>query len=122
MPAAVEISGSRNITVRQCEFTMLGGSGLSIGSGSRDSSVTGSRFDDISGSGIMLGGVLATDNATADALRLAAVNNLITNTPREYLGAVGIFAGYLSEGLIAHNQLENLSYLPTTYGLFPYNR
>jgi hypothetical protein len=41
--------------------------------------------------GIILGGVAgnATQNATADGLRLSALNNHIVDTPAEYHGAVG---------------------------------
>ena len=42
----------------------------------------------------MLGGVAnkSLENATADALRLSAVNNHLRDVPVEYHGSVGIFA------------------------------
>ena len=78
----------------------------------------GCLMDDISGNGIILGGVAQVGrwnnepitNATADALRLSALNNHVQRTGREWHGSVAIMAGYLDSGLIAHNKLENLSY------------
>ena len=118
MPAAVEVISSSDITVQQSSFRRLGGAGLSIGQGSRDSQVVGCLMDDISGNGIQLGGVAHAGrwnnepitNATADALRLYALNNHVQRTGREWHGSVAIMAGYLDSGVIAHNLLRNLSY------------
>ena len=118
IPAAVEITNSSDVVVRQCTVRHLGGAGLSIGSGSSDCTIEGCLLEDISGTGIILGGIAgdATKNATSDALRLSAVNNHIRNTPAEYHGSVGIFGGYLDSGLIAHNVLEQLSYSGVNLG------
>jgi hypothetical protein len=112
MPAAVTITGSTNTTLLQCTLHHLGGAGASVGSGSVDSGVEGCFLTDVSGNGIQLGGIspVAAANATADALRLRALNNRITYTPAEYHGAVGIFGGYLASGLIAHNALQHFCF------------
>ena len=124
MPAAVAVIGSSDVTVQQSSFRRLGGAGLSIGQGSRDSKIVGCLMDDISGNGIILGGVANVGrwnnepitNATADALRLSALNNHVQRTGREWHGSVAIMAGYLDSGVIAHNLLQNLSYSGVNLG------
>ena len=94
MPASVEVRGSADVMIQQSTFRHLGGGGVKVGNGSRDCRIEGCLLEDISGCGIMLGGVAnkSLENATADALRLSAVNNHLRDVPVEYHGSVGIFA------------------------------
>lgn len=116
MPSsALFVDGSTNITIDSCRVQRVGGAGVTFGGGSANSTVRRCSFDDISSSAVQLGGsvrsngTLVVDRSATAQVGLSAVDNTIANSPAEFHDAVGIFAGYLSGAIIAHNTLENLS-------------
>jgi len=116
-PANVTVRYASHVAFTCNTFTHLGGAGLSLEHGSHDNLIARNVFTDISANGIQLGDVdqpfpapdrSATDNEIS--------NNLIHDLPKEYHGGVGIWIGYASRTLIAHNELFDLPYTAISNG------
>jgi hypothetical protein len=113
VPGAVQIGHARHVRIERATFTHLGGAGLDLTAGAQDIGVVGNRFTDISGTAIQMGEVRqgAQNPVPADQLdRLQVTNNLIDHAAVEYLDSVGIFASYVSNTSIQHNELAHLPY------------
>ena len=118
--------GERRLPRRQavrferCTFTRLGGGGLDLEFGAQDNMVTGCHFLDISGTAIQVGDVLKDDHHPDDPRMIvkdnAVRNNVIHDVGVEYKGGVGVFAGYMSETVIAHNEIFRLPYSGISVG------
>jgi hypothetical protein len=119
-PANVICHAAKAVQFQGCRFTHLGGGGLDLEYGAQDNVVDSCEFCDISGSGIHVGDVQKDDHHPDDA-RLIVKNNRVTNNrihdiAVEYLGGVGIFAGYTEATLIAHNEVYDLPYSGISIG------
>jgi len=119
-PANVVCHAAKSILFERCVFTRLGGAGLDIEYGSQDNVVSGCRFYDISGTAVQVGDVLKDDHHPDDARKIvknnAVVNNYIHNCCVEYMGGVGVFAGYTEGTVIAHNEITRLPYSGISVG------
>jgi hypothetical protein len=118
LPANVVFYAAHKIDFEQNLFTHLGGAGLDLYGGSQDNTVNGNLFTDISGSGIQLGDVI---NPNPSDIRLEdtgnrITNNLISNVANQYQGGVGIFAGYVANTVISHNDVSDLPYTGISIG------
>lgn len=116
-PANVAFHSSSSISFERCVFTHLGAGGLVIDQGSKNSSVIGSVFTDISGTAVRIGDIDAP-NATTDQQDSGTTitDNYIHAVAVEFHGGVGIFAGYVANTLISHNELFNLPYTAISVG------
>ena len=119
-PSNIVCRAARSIRFERCTFTRLGGGGIDLEYGSQDNVISGCRFYDISGTAIQVGDVLKTDHHPSDERMIvrnnAVVNNYIRDCCVEYMGGVGIFAGYVAETTIAHNEISNLPYSGISIG------
>jgi len=116
-PANVTVRSASHVAFTCNAFIHLGGAGLTFEHGSHDNVIARNVFTDISANGIQLGDVdqpfpapdrSATDNEIS--------NNVIHDLPKEYHGGVGIWVGYASNTLIAHNELYDLPYTGISNG------
>lgn len=109
MRAAVTISRAHNVAVTHCRFVRLGGAGLTVDGGTTDARVADNEFTDISGTAIQLGDVYDHHTTTPTA-RILVERNRIHDVAAEYEGGDGIWAGYVADTTIAHNELYDLPY------------
>ena len=106
------------IVFDRCAFTHLGGEGLELSAGSQDCAVRGCVFTDISGNCLRIGNVddpQRTDPRARDS-RNQVTNCYIHDAPSEYRGGVAVFCGFVSDTLIAHNEIENTPYTGVSVG------
>ena len=109
-PANAVCHAAKSIRFERCTFNQLGGAGLDIECGSQDNVVSGCHFYNISGSAVQIGDVLKDDHHPDDPRKIvknnSVVNCYIHDCCLDYMGGVGVFAGYTAGTCIAHN--ENL--------------
>jgi hypothetical protein len=119
-PANVVCHAAKSVRFERCNFCQLGGAGLDIEVGSQDNVVSGCRFFDISGSAIQIGDVLKDDHHPDDPRKIVR-NNVVENCSIhdcavEYMGGVGVFAGYSERTRIMHNEITRLPYSGISMG------
>ena len=114
----VTFTGTRALRMERCTFTHLGGAGLDIYGGSKDNVIVGCVFTDISGNCLQLGSI--TDPMRADVTLRDDGNQVINcylhDSPVEYRGGCAIMAAYVSDTLIAHNDISNTPYTGISLG------
>ncbi|MFT4094599.1 MAG: right-handed parallel beta-helix repeat-containing protein [Niabella sp.] len=124
--AAVKVSFAQRVSFESCSFEHLASTGLDYDRGVQNNVINGNLFKDIGGNAI-LAGVFATgameihlpyhpkdEREVADSIVIT--NNLVTNATNEDWGAVGIGLGYTRNALVAHNEIENVSYSGISVG------
>ena len=113
-PANVVCHAAKGLRFERCTFTRLGGAGIDVEFGSQDNVISGCHFHDISGTAVQVGDVLKDDHHPDDPRKIvknnAVVNNYIHDCCVEYMGGVGVFAGYTDGTVIAHNEICRLPY------------
>ena len=119
-PSNVVCHAAKSIRLERCTFTKLGGGGIDLEYGAQDNVISGCEFHDISGTAIQIGDVQRDDHHPEDD-RLIVKNNTVTNcyihdVAVEYMGGVGIFAGYTQGTVISHNEMCNLPYSAVSVG------
>jgi hypothetical protein len=116
--AAVSFKTAQNIRFERCVFTQLGGMGLELSEGAQNCEVIGCEFTDISGNPVKLG--KTTDPTRTDARArdtgIRVENCYIHDAPVEYRGGVGIFAGYVADTRLAHNEIAYTTYSGISMG------
>lgn len=119
-PANVVCHTSKSLRFERCTFTRLGGAGIDVECGSQDNVISGCKFYDISGSAIQIGGVLTDDHHPDDERKInknnVVTNNYIHDCCVEYMGGLGVFAGYTDGTVIAHNEICRLPYSSISVG------
>ncbi|NUQ63189.1 MAG: right-handed parallel beta-helix repeat-containing protein [Pirellulales bacterium] len=119
-PANVVCHAAKGLRFERCTFTRLGGAGIDIEFGSQGNTVSGCRFFDISGTAVQMGDVLKDDHHPDDPRKIvknnAVVNNCIHDCCVEYMGGVGVFAGYTDGTVIARNEIRRLPYSGISVG------
>ncbi len=117
-PSAIVLHAAEAVRFERCTFTKFGSSGIDLEHGARNNIILGCKFHDLSGSAIQVGDVI--DHHPLDRRVVAAgnqiVNNYIHDVAKEYVGGVGIFAGYADDTLIAHNEICHLPYTGISIG------
>lgn len=118
MPAAVELRAAHRVTFVRDRFVHLGGAGVDIAYGSRDDALRGCELTDVSGNAIQLGDV--SDHHPRDTReptrRIAIVDDYIHDVAVEYQGGVGIWGGYVSDVVVAHDEISDLPYTGVSLG------
>ncbi|HOZ50121.1 MAG TPA: right-handed parallel beta-helix repeat-containing protein [Candidatus Hydrogenedentes bacterium] len=119
-PAHIVLHAAKNIVFERCTFTRLGGAAIDIETGSQDNMVSGCSFFDLSATAIQIGDVLVPDHHPADP-RLIVQGNRVVNCYLHDIGvefedSVGIFAGYVRNTVIAHNEIARLPYSGISVG------
>jgi len=125
VPAAVDVIWGENCTFSQCNFSHLGGTGISLGMGSRKCSISNSHFEDISGVGIIIGEDQGRKINNEIWWKVSpeevASNNTIegstvTDCGKQFYGAVGIWCGITAGTMIARNHIYHLPYSGISIG------
>jgi hypothetical protein len=117
-PMAVLVETGRSVRFERCIFKHLGAMGLQLSGGSQDCVVEGCVFTDISGNCILLGSVNDPDrnDTRARDSRNQIMNTYIHDSPCEYRGGCGVFAGYVSDFLVTRNEIANTPYTGVSCG------
>lgn len=119
-PSNVVCHAAKSIRFERCTFTKLGGGGIDLEFGAQNNVISGCRFYDISGTAVQVGDVLKDDHHPDDPRKIvknnAVVNNYIHDVAVEYMGGVGVFAGYTEGTVIAHNEITALPYSAVSVG------
>ena len=119
-PANVVRHAAQGLRFERCTFTRLGGAGLDVEFGSQDNVISGCRFHDISGTAVQVGDVLKDDHHPDDPRMIVknntVMNNFIHDCCVEYMGGVGVFAGYTDGTVIGHNEICRLPYSGISVG------
>ncbi|MBX3735076.1 MAG: right-handed parallel beta-helix repeat-containing protein [Candidatus Didemnitutus sp.] len=125
-PAAIEVSGARDVRLVDCTVRHAAANGIDLQSGVRDSAVEGCVGRDIGINGVMLGAFAeggfeahlpyapADDRAVVSGIRVA--NNLIADCANEDWGGVAIIAGFVRDTAIEHNEVRDTSYTGISLG------
>ncbi|MEV4312118.1 GDSL-type esterase/lipase family protein [Actinocrispum sp. NPDC049592] len=112
--AAVDLTGTRNVTFLRNTFQHLGGAGLGLQHGVQNDLVQGNTVTDVSGIGILLGAIDDPQPLNGDENEIATGNtidsNYVHHTGVEFPGAPAIVNGYSRQTKITHNQVSNVSY------------
>lgn len=119
-PGNVRLTFARHVTFVHDDFLHLGGVGLDLGTGSQRDQVVGNRFEDVSAAAIQLGGVRPVDHHPPHSGQVTRdnviSNNLIARTGREYQDAAGIFLGFTTRSLVAHNDISHVPWSAIAIG------
>jgi hypothetical protein len=119
--ANVTMHATHGVRFSSCHFEHLGGAGLAFEVGAQGNSVDHSVFEDISADAVMIGDVNhVEDHHPADPSLIVRDNSVtdsyITRAGAEYWDAVGLFAGYTTHTVFAHNDLFDLPYTAISLG------
>ena len=119
-PANVVCHAAKAVCFDHCTFSQLGSAGLDIEFGSQDNVVSGCSFYDISGTAIQIGDILKDDHHPDDPRKIVKDNSVLNCTIHDccldYMGGVGVFAGYIEGTRIVHNEICRLPYSGISVG------
>lgn len=119
-PSNIVCHATKSIVFERCTFCRLGSGGVDLEFGSQDNAIVGCEFRDISASAVQVGDVLKDDHHPDDPRKIVKNNTIANNSIHdcgvEYLGSVGVFAGYTEGTVIAHNEICNLPYSGISVG------
>lgn len=124
--AAIKVQSAHDIIFDECTFGDLASTGIDIGEYTHDCTITNCFFHNVGGSAIVAGSFgpesyeshlpYRPNDPLRRCDRLAIVNNRISHIGREDWGTVGIAAGYVSNILIAYNEIEYVPYSGISVG------
>ena len=125
VPAAIELDLAENCSFNNCTIRHTGGSGIWIRENSSDCVISNSHIYDISGNGVNIGegrdrlvnGVPWWKSVPEHVSKNHKVSNsLIEDCGKQFFGAVGIWGGLISNTIIEHNEIRDLSYTGISIG------
>lgn len=124
--AALQLDHANDIRIADCRFEHIGATAIDANKGIHRLHIEGNLLKDISGNGILAGVYAdpsmeihlpydpADQREVCDSLVIR--NNLITDATNEDWSCVGIGLGYTRNSLVAHNEVENVSYTGISMG------
>ncbi len=116
--AAVNFTHAHHLRFERNILQHLGGTGLVLHTDITDVQVIGNRLRDLSGSGIVIDSLLEARPLDPRLVcqDILVANNLITGIGLDYRSSVGIFAGFVSNTYIAHNDIHDAPYTGISVG------
>lgn len=118
--AAIEVDNARHVRITGCRITATGGHAIWLRQNVRDSEVSGCTMTDLGGGAVKVGEAAAPGTkAAATAGGTGAItisNNRISQTGRQYPGAVAVWVGRSFDNLISHNSIEDTTYTGISVG------
>ncbi|VXC39799.1 right-handed parallel beta-helix repeat-containing protein [Aeromicrobium sp. 9AM] len=115
IPSAVAFTRTRNIVFERNTLRHLGGGGVSFTAGT-GAVVRGNAVTDVSSTGITIGDAVAWSSPSVYDTGATVSNNVVRNVAAEYLGGVGIFAGWVKQTRITHNEVSDLPFMGISLG------
>ncbi|MCB9208790.1 MAG: right-handed parallel beta-helix repeat-containing protein [Ignavibacteriales bacterium] len=125
LPGAIEIDYANNVIFENCEIRHTGGTGIWIRENNKNCKITNSYIHDISGNGVAIGEGQDRlvdnipwwkSNPKEVSFNNAITNSLIENCGTQFYGAVGIWAGLVSNTVIDGNEIRDLPYTGISIG------
>ncbi len=120
MSGAVKFDYANNIIFDQCDFRMIGKGALDFNEVVRDNIIMGSSFDGIGASAIQIGDKGTDETAHASLNQMIqgnkVISNRIYNVGESFNGAIGIWAGFARDTIIAFNEIKYVSYTGISTG------
>ncbi len=116
--AAVTIEHAHDVVLARNTFRRLGATALMLQAGVSDLRIVGNRFEDLSGSGVVVDGRLHPRpiDPRWRCERIFIANNRIERIGVDYRSSVGIFAGYVADVTIEHNEIVDAPYTGISVG------
>lgn len=111
--AAIVIENAESCSIVDSTITHLGGSGIDLRNICVNVIIQGNHLYDISANGIQIGG---SNQGLNLPIRCSINNNFIHSCGTDYPGAVGIWAGFVQNISISHNDLRDLPYTGISMG------
>ena len=131
MPAAVQISAANTITFSDSQFVNLGQTAIGIGNdanahasgvglGASNITVTRSEIAQSSAGGVLVGGVRADAHHPSDQRMvnrdITISHNRIHDLGKDYRGIVSVLTTYVTNSMVAQNEVYNLPYSGMSIG------
>ncbi len=115
LPAAVQLSGCREVRIEDCQIRHTGGYGIEITDGSRNNTVQNCDLTDLGAGGIKLGefGVVEPDRQSSHN---TVINCLIAHGGRLHPAGAGVAIGASGFNRISNNTIYDLYYTGITCG------
>ena len=109
-PGAIEGSGIKNITIKNCCFNQLGGSAVYLEKFVNTVNIEGNKIYEIAGGGVEIGDdyYKAPNSWFPQNCRIA--NNYITKVCQQWYAGCGITALYSANTVIEHNYIKDTPY------------
>lgn len=108
----MQITGASRVSIINCHFQHLGGSGLWIGGDSADCKVIKCHFEDISANGVNFGEL--GSHKVPKNLRLE--DSTVQNCGKQYFGSVGVWIGMSLDCRVTGCEISNLPYTGLSVG------
>ena len=115
IPSAVTFSRTRNVVFERNVLRRLGGGGVSFTAGT-GAIVRGNVVTDVSSTGITIGDAVTWTSPSVYDTGATVSNNVVRGVAAEYLGGVGIFAGWVKHTRITHNKVSDLPFIGISLG------
>ncbi|MBN1465147.1 right-handed parallel beta-helix repeat-containing protein [candidate division KSB1 bacterium] len=116
VPAAVEATGSRDISISDCSFEHIGSYGIGIYDGCRDVRINRNVLRDLAAGGIQISGGSASEDSLLKTSQIIVTDNVLFDLGRIYYSGIGILLMHASECRIAHNHIRDLYYTGISVG------
>ncbi|NEA63385.1 RICIN domain-containing protein [Streptomyces sp. SID12488] len=131
-PAGVQVADADRVSFTGNTFRQMGASALDLDHGVHNSTATGNLVHDVAGNGIMVGKFSdptveyhtvynppsspAGEDPREVVKNVTVNNNLITRVGQDYLGTVGINAGFVNSTTINHNDITDAPWAGISLG------
>lgn len=116
VPAAVTVRGSTHVTLAGVAVAQVGGTGIAVEGGSSDVLLARVRVTDAGCSGVRLGEVADADAPNATDTRLTLEDSTLEGLAQVYRDCSGVFGGFVTASVIAHNAINNTNWAGLTLG------
>ena len=117
IPAAICAEFTQNISIQDCIFKNIGGTGTAFLMGNDGVNIIGNQFFDIAGSAIEIGDdYYRARDSRMYPKDITVSNNYIHNVADEYRGGCGITAMYVDGIRIEHNYIKDVPYSGISVG------
>lgn len=115
--AVLQVHYGKNITVKNCNFENLGGSGLTFNYGGENILIDSNSFKYIAGNGLEVGNDANKPNDSKMIPKDVIIfNNYIEDIAKDYRGGVGILCFFIDQLIIENNEVYNVPYTGISAG------
>lgn len=115
--AAVETSGTRDLTFRNCDFLNLGGFGAELKTGSQRVVFDHCRFQALGAGGIQMDGGNWGAHVADETRENVVTDCVIADYGRDYRSGVGVRMSFSAANRIVHNEIRGGNYTALFVGL-----